>query len=284
MNAEAIKITMKTRTKHPYTTLAMTATLVLGALSLPGYAADTVSANVGVGIGVAPAYEGSAHYVAQPVYDLNGHYDSQDWGEFSLGLTQGARWQLPLSSPVGLAVLMDYDRGRDERIGTLGGHNTQLRGMGDLGGALEAGLELSYQLTPFKVYVKGLQATRERHYGGESLGYTAHVDMGVSGDYPITDQLTLTGNMYTTWANGGYQRGYFGVTPLQASRSGFTAYHLGAGVKSMSLEAALNYQWTPSVAFQTGVEVSRLMGDAADSPLVEKALGGMAFVSTSYHF
>ena len=260
------------------------AVAAVGLFSPLSHAASDFSGSVGMGIGVAPAYEGSSHYVAQPVYELNGAYDSKDWGAFSLGLTRGARWQLPLSSSVGVAVLMDYDRGRDERIGTLGGHNTQLRGMGDLGGALEAGLELSYQWAPVKIYVKGMQATRERYYGGESLGYTAHVDMGVSGDYPVTEQLTVIGNLYTTWANSGYQRGYFGVTPTQSVRSGFTAYHPEAGVKSVTLEAALNYQWTPNVAFQTGVEVSRLTGDAADSPLAEKTLAGMAFVSTSYHF
>lgn len=262
----------------------VTAVAVLGVFSPLSHAASDFSGNVGLGLAVAPAYEGSSHYVTQPVYELNGTYDSQDWGAFSLGLTEGARWQLPLSSPVGVAVLMDYDRGRDERIGTLGGHNNQLRGMGDLGGALEAGLELSYQLTPFKVYIKGMQATRERYYGGESLGHTAHVDMGVSGDYSVSDQLTLIGNMYTTWANDGYQRGYFGVTPEQAVRSGFAAYHPEAGMKSVTLDAALNYQWTPTVSFQTGVEVSRLTGDAADSPLVGNAVAGMAFVSTSYHF
>ena len=137
MKAEAMKHIHNTRAammRLPRTRVALA--LALASLSPLGHAASDFSGNVGIGMGVAPAYEGSSHYVAQPVYELNGAYDSQDWGAFSLGVTEGARWQLPLPSAVGVAVLMDYDRGRDERIGTLGGHNTQLRGMGDLGGSL----------------------------------------------------------------------------------------------------------------------------------------------------
>ncbi|MEL5428868.1 MipA/OmpV family protein [Serratia nevei] len=278
-----MKTKMKTKMKSTVSSVALAATL--GLLSPLSHAdSDVASVTVGAGMAVAPAYEGSSHYAAQPVYDVVGRYHNADWGQFTLGLAHGARWQLPLSEPFGVALLLGYDHGRDERISTLGGHNNQLRGMSDLGGSLEAGLELSYQLAPFKVYVKGMQATRERHYGGESLGHTAYVDMGVKEDYAVSDQLTLSGNVYTTWANSGYERGYFGVTPLQSRRSGYAAYRPDSGIKQVTAEMALNYQWTPSVAFQTGIEVYRLTGDAADSPLVEKTLASMAFVSASYRF
>ncbi|EOZ0886306.1 MipA/OmpV family protein [Serratia marcescens] len=96
--------------------------------------------------------------------------------------------------------------------------------------------------------------------------------------------MTLIGNLSTTWANSGYQRGYFGVTSLQAQHSAFSAYRPGSGFKDATLTAALNYQWRPNVAFQAGVGVTRLLGDAADSPIVEKTTSGMAFTSASYSF
>jgi hypothetical protein len=148
---------------------------------------------------------------------VNAGYQNASWGEFSAG-SEGARWQFPIAGPVGIALLLNYDAGRDEEIKTLRGRNTRLKGMGKLGGALEAGAELSYQLDPFRAYVKGMQATRKRSYGGEELGHTAYVESGLTGQYPLSEQLTLIGNLSTTWANSGYQRGYFGVTSQQAQR------------------------------------------------------------------
>lgn len=275
---------MKTR---GHLTLATTTLLLGSVLSPGGHAAMTdanASVSAGAGFAVAPAYPGASHYMAQPVYDLEGHLKTDNWGAFTLGIIRGARWDLPLPSPFGVALLMDYDPGRKERIRGLGSHDDHLRGMSDLGGSLEAGLELSYRMNPVRVYVKGMSATRERHYGGEDLGRTAYVDVGVMRDYAITDRVTLLANAFATWANGGYQRGYFGVSPLQASRTHFAAYHPGAGLKQFTARLAMNYQWSPSLSFQAGGEVYRLAGDAADSPLVDKALAGMAFMSASYRF
>lgn len=182
--------------------------LALCGMPLSGYA-DAEGGAVGVtaGVAVKPAYVGSSHYAPQPVYDLDGRYVSAQWGTFRLGLIQGARWQLPVASPLGIALLLAYDAGRDERIRTLGGHNTQLIGMGDLDGALEAGAELSYQFAPLRAYIRGMLAVRSRDYGDEALGHTAYVEMGLDGEQALDAQWTVTGNLYATWANDGYHAG-----------------------------------------------------------------------------
>lgn len=266
----------------------MLAALVLGVtlspLSQAAMADGDTSVSVGAGLAVAPAYQGASHYVALPLYDLEGHVKTDSWGAFTLGVIRGARWDLPVPSPFGVALLMDYDYGRKERISGLGSHDDHLRGMSDLGGSPEVGLELSYLMNPVRVYVKGMSATRERHYGGEDLGRTAYVDFGVMRDYAINDQVTLEGNVFATWANSGYQRGYFGVSSQQAARTHFAAYRPKAGVKQFTARLALNYQWSPSWSFQAGGEAYRLAGDAADSPLVDKALAGIAFMSAGYRF
>ncbi|BEL87053.1 hypothetical protein SMQE32_37530 [Serratia marcescens] len=264
--------------------LGTSAAALLFLFPLAGQAQDgEASLTLAGGLAVAPAYEGSSFYSIEPLYQVNAGYQNASWGEFSAG-SEGARWQFPIAGPVGIALLLNYDAGRDEEIKTLRGRNTRLKGMGKLGGALEAGAELSYQLDPFRAYVKGMQATRKRSYGGEELGHTAYVESGLTGQYPLSEQLTLIGNLSTTWANSGYQRGYFGVTSQQAQHSAFSAYRPGSGFKDATLTAALNYQWRPNVAFQAGVGVTRLLGDAADSPIVEKTTSGMAFTSASYSF
>ncbi|MDU7806007.1 MAG: MipA/OmpV family protein, partial [Serratia marcescens] len=74
------------------------------------------------GLAVAPAYEGSSFYSIEPLYQVNAGYQNASWGEFSAG-SEGARWQFPLAGPVGIALLLNYDAGRDEEIRTLRGRN-----------------------------------------------------------------------------------------------------------------------------------------------------------------
>lgn len=267
-------------------TLAYSVATLLMLFPLLGFTQDggEASLKLGGGMVVVPVYQGASSYSAVPLYDIQAGYDKSDWGDFSLGLIDGARWQLPLSGPFGIALLAYYDAGRDEEVKTLNGRNKRLKGMGDLEGALEAGVELSYKLDPFHAYIKGMQATKARRYGDEDLRHTAYVDLGVAAVYPLSEVMTLSTDLSTTWANSGYQRGYFGVTQRQAQQTSFAAYRPGSGFKQVTLNGALNYQWTPEIAFQGGVGIYTLLGDAAKSPIVEKKVAGVAFLSASYSF
>ncbi|WP_037433584.1 MipA/OmpV family protein [Serratia plymuthica] len=267
-------------------TLGYSAVTLLMLFPLQGFTQDDGEASLKFsgGMAVAPVYQGASSYSAVPLYDIQAGYDKSAWGDFSLGLIDGARWQLPLSGPFGIALLAGYDDGRDEEVKTLSGRNKRLKGMGDLDGALEAGIELSYKFDPFHAFVKGMQATKARRYGDEDLGHTAYVDLGVAAVYSLSETLTLSSDLSTTWANSGYQRGYFGVTQRQAQQTSFAAYRPGSGFKQVTLNGALNYQWTPEIAFQAGAGIYTLLGDAAKSPIVEKKVAGVAFLGASYSF
>ncbi|AGP45862.1 MipA/OmpV family protein [Serratia plymuthica] len=267
-------------------TLGYSAVTLLMLFPLQGFTQDDGEASLKLsgGMAVAPVYQGASSYSAVPLYDIQAGYDKSAWGDFSLGLIDGARWQLPLSGPFGIALLAGYDDGRDEEVKTLSGRNKRLKGMGDLDGALEAGIELSYKFDPFHAFVKGMQATKARRYGDEDLGHTAYVDLGVAAVYSLSETLTLSSDLSTTWANSGYQRGYFGVTQRQAQQTSFAAYRPGSGFKQVTLNGALNYQWTPEIAFQAGAGIYTLLGDAAKSPIVEKKVAGVAFLGASYSF
>lgn len=267
-------------------TLGYSAVTLLMLFPLQGFTQDDGEASLKLsgGMAVAPVYQGASSYSAVPLYDIQAGYDKSAWGDFSLGLIDGARWQLPLSGPFGIALLAGYDDGRDEEVKTLSGRNKRLKGMGDLDGTLEAGIELSYKFDPFHAFVKGMQATKARRYGDEDLGHTAYVDLGVAAVYSLSEALTLSSDLSTTWANSGYQRGYFGVTQRQAQQTSFAAYRPGSGFKQVTLNGALNYQWTPEIAFQAGAGIYTLLGDAAKSPIVERKVAGVAFLSASYSF
>lgn len=72
----------------------MLAALVLGVtlspLSQAAMADGDTSVSVGAGLAVAPAYQGASHYVVLPLYDLEGHVKTDNWGAFTLGVIRGA--------------------------------------------------------------------------------------------------------------------------------------------------------------------------------------------------
>lgn len=264
--------------------LAISTSVLLLLLPVVSHAQDgEVFFTLGGGVAYAPAYEGAKKYRPAAIVDIGLGYSHANWGRVALW-DDGLSWALPLDGPFGIELLLDYDPGRDEVIDTLNGRDKTLMGMGDLGGALQVGVELSYQLDPFRTYVRALQATKKRHYGGEDLGRTLLAELGVDTLTPLNDRLSLQTNLYTTWANSGYQRGYFGVTPAQAQRTAFSTWRPGSGFKDVTFAAALNYEWTQNIALQAGVGVMALVGDAAKSPIVEKKVAGLSFVSASYSF
>ena len=95
----------------------------------------------------------------------------------------------------------------------------------------------------------------------------------------ITPRLTYSGplggdwniktEVYSTWASDDYMSEYYGVSSANAARSGLKSFNADDSFKEVGLALDVNYRisqrWTA-----TGVAVlSRLIGDAADSPVVD---------------
>lgn len=248
-------------------------------------ALKTPSLSVGAGLLVAPVYEGASAYTTTPLPLLKAQMPTEDWGTFTASFPEGLRWDLPLGDTFGAALLMGYDPGRKESIRTLSGHNHHLRGMGDLGGTGVAGLELSVNLEPYRIFVRGLQAMRERHYGGENLGRTVRGDLGVDMSLPLSDTLSFSTETFLTWSDRHDMMASFGVTPEQAARTSFRAHRAGGGLRGVTAQWGLDWQYTPQLTFSGGVRVTGLTAAAAkNSPLVEKNVSGGLFMNTMYRF
>ena len=71
-------------------------------------------------------------------------------------------------------------------------------------------------------------------------------------------------------SDGRYQRAYFGVTPAAALASGLPAYRPSGGVHGVALATGLSYQFNPRFGMFGFGRVERLVGDAADSPIVKE--------------
>ena len=78
-------------------------------------------------------------------------------------------------------------------------------------------------------------------------------------------------NIKTTYANDNYMKTYFGVTTSQASASGFKEFNANSGIKDVGIGTTLIYPFNKYWSFITIANYTRLLNDAANSPLVENA-------------
>lgn len=254
---------------------------------LPAQADDangTASVKVGGGLAVGPLYEGSSRYAAFPSLKLKAVLPTQDWGTFTAAFPEGLRWDLPVLSPFGVALLIGYDQGRKERIHTLDGRDDYLKGMGNLDSTALVGAEVYWILPAGRLFVRGLQSSQSRNYGGEHLGRTAYLEAGVATDYALSSTLTLDSTLYGTWSNENDMMVRFGVTAQQAARTRFDEYHPGGGMRDVTLKLGLTWQWQPQLALAGGIKTYALVSDARNSPLTGEKVGAGAYLNALYRF
>lgn len=87
--------------------------------------------------------------------------------------------------------------------------------------------------------------------------------------YSITSRLKARAELSTTWADKNYNEAFFGVTAAQSQRSGLRRHQPEGGFKDAGLSLDLDYSLTDHWGINGRVGYKRLLGDAADSPLVE---------------
>jgi outer membrane scaffolding protein for murein synthesis (MipA/OmpV family) len=79
----------------------------------------------------------------------------------------------------------------------------------------------------------------------------------------VGPRLSLGDNNFT--------RTYFGVSPFEAALNGqVTAYRPSGGITSVGALAGLSYDWSKAWSTTAYVSYKRLVGDAADSPIVKR--------------
>jgi outer membrane protein len=71
-------------------------------------------------------------------------------------------------------------------------------------------------------------------------------------------------------SSGRYQRAYFGVTPAVAVATGLASYRPGGGVHAVGIASSVTHQLSEKWGVHAYAGYDRLVGDAADSPLVRR--------------
>jgi MipA family protein len=139
-----------------------------------------------------------------------------------------------------------------------------LRGFKDIDPAAEFGLFANYSITP---EVK-LTSSFRTGSGVDNKGNI--IDLGVAYSTKVAPDWRLNLGAYTSIVNKDYAQDFFGVTPAEATTTGYKAYAPGSGVRDTRAKVGVVYTYSPSTYISAGLEVGALAGDFKDSPLTKK--------------
>ncbi|AQR63056.1 hypothetical protein BZG35_16365 [Brevundimonas sp. LM2] len=245
------------------------ASVALGALLIahPVFAQDRPEADrpeqgfhpiLGVAGLYRPEFRGSDDYEFQPRpfvgfrYGLGGTTLSMQGADFELDLVPNGRFE---AGPV-----IGYRSGRDDDIS-----NEIVRLLPTIDGALEGGAfaKMNWEVGGGTI-AAGVKFMAD--LGDAHEGYSVGLDTSYSA--PITERLSYSVGANIVWADDSYMQTYFGVDAAGAVASGLTPFQAEAGLESAGLSANLRYQLNERWGMALFASYDRLLGDAADTPIV----------------
>jgi MipA family protein len=139
----------------------------------------------------------------------------------------------------------------------------RLFGLEKIDWAVEPGLFLEY----WPVDYLRARAEIRRGFGGHE-GFVADLGLDfVQGfgafSFSVGPRLSL--------GDSEFAKTYFGVTPIEAAVNGqVTPYSPSGGLTSVGATAGVSYDWSEAWSTTAFVSYKRLVGDAADSPIVKR--------------
>ena len=104
--------------------------------------------------------------------------------------------------------------------------------------------------------------------GTEDNGTTAKIELGTM--LPVSEQLMVKMSVGSTWADATHMESYFGVSPAQSARSGYSRYEAESGFKSAGISVGVIYNISEEWNAMLMVNGDLLLGDAADSPITKE--------------
>ena len=208
------------------------------------------SLTIGVSGGVSPDYEGSNDYESGfgPNFIVT-------WRDtiFYRGNSLGVNIIRQKNLKAGLIAARAAKRKEDD--------NDKLEGLGDIDGGIEVGGFVSYRNKPWRFKAEARQEVDSGHEG-------AFLELSVGTNLPLAKPLVFV-ELGTTLASDDYMESFFSVDSQQSANSGLKKYNADAGVKDVNLSISAGYPLTDRWRIAVMMEYKRLLGDAADSPIVD---------------
>lgn len=219
-----------------------------------------ISGSISGGVGVAPDFEGSSDYDLVPF--IFGDVNALGVRLEIQGL--GARLSFRPDRPFQFGPVFSYRPGREDVS------NDVVDRLEDIDDSFEAGGFVSYEFTelfrPTDSFALSAEVLADLGSGHE--GWTASFGAGYGTS--LGDRWRAGVDAGVTWASDDYMQTYFGVDRANSVRSGLPVFDAEAGIKDVGVGATLTYILSERWSVSGRASYTRLLGDAADSPIVEQ--------------
>lgn len=233
-----------------------------------GFSSAPINFKVGGFVAVVPKFEGSDEYevIGFPMIAPSGSIGD---GRVQFRGPDDLRFRLLDFSgfEAGALVGWRFDREEDD--------SDRLRGLGDVDGGVLVGGFVAYRAGWLKPFV-----SFNHQVSGDDAG--ALVRFGAESTQRVSEHLSLTALVGANWASDDFMDAYFSISPTQSANSeaGLGVYDADAGIKDVHLGLSADLDLTDRWTLKIGGRYTRLVGDAADSPIVESEdqfMGGLGF-------
>lgn len=223
---------------------------------------------VGLGVIAGREYLGSDERRTRVVPLL----DYQWRNGFFAGTSNGIGYNFSSRPDLDFGLRVTADLGRDEE------RSPRLRGLGDIDAAAEIGAFLN--VSP----LKGLTLTSSVRYGAGNDNKGLVLDLGAVYSTELSPSWRLAVGVAGSIVNDEYMQEFFGITAAQSVRSGYAPFTADAGARDVRANLSLTYSVNRRWSVTGGVSASRLLGDAADSPIAVKDNTVNGLLAVSYAF
>lgn len=226
---------------------------------------------LGLAASTKPAYSGASHYrgAGGPVIDIR--YRDRFFLSSGEGLggdiLQGERYRVSASVGIDLGRRMQWDY-------------TALRGLGDIPRAPFFKLAAAYVISR-KVPV--IVRANIRKIAGGAAGLTGDIELYAPLPGSSRKWVMFAGPS-VTFSDRKHLQTDYGISPWQASQSGYTVYTAHGGLEAAGFGFSATRFFTPHLLANTNLAMSELLGSPARSPLVERKTQGSLTLSVAYRW
>jgi outer membrane scaffolding protein for murein synthesis (MipA/OmpV family) len=226
--------------------------LILSTMLFAGTAMAT-KGTVGLGVGMAPDYEGSDDTKAVPMFMFSHMYDS---GRYVKLMGPNMKVNLLANKHYSLGPVLNYRMARDDV------DNSRVDDMRDIDGALEAGVFAGLDINNVLLGIEVLADVSNEYDGWLIQPYMGY-------RIKATPNLTILPTFFVTGADADYMHTYFGVNNSNRGSSGLQSYSADSGVKDLGLNVVANYTPWEQWGIMGVLSYKTLLNDAKDSPVVD---------------
>ena len=212
------------------------------------------------GVGFTSDYEGSDAYGITPLAAAH-----LSWEGFYAHIAgPSVRLNVVPFDNFDFGPTLGYRGGRDDDV-----EDEKVKLLREVEDSLEVGFFAEYRFVNradprYKMSV-GLKAAKDVNDGHDGSLVTASLGY----NRPVFESFIWSLGTSVSYADDNYMNAYFDIDADNASRSGLARFDAEGGIKDVGLSTSLSHKLGESWNVAGRVSYTRLVGDAADSPVVD---------------